>query len=1176
MFCRNGSKCFAKYLHCPTLWLALFSFAGCGGGGSVGGSGPTASITSVAVSCDTSSLQLSAVEQPTTQCTAIVTGAGSYSTGVNWTATVGTVSTNGLFSPTGITAAANVTVTATSQVDSSKSGSATIAISVTALTLKIIDLPTGIAADVTLTDPNGAATKVVSSETILALPGTYIGFAAPVTATTATYEASLPQQTTIVEDGSTPTMTIDYYDVVPSTTKVLDQTAMRSLTVSADGLTLAMSSASPVAQSLGDGDVVVVPPTAADGVARMGMLRKVVSVANSGSQVAVKTEKGTLAEAFQRARFQIQTQLQSNAIQSVHTGPGVIFHSGASIRRKSSEGPFASSSGSLSDPCGGFSLGVFDVNEPIDAGIVPGLTLSGSVEVCSGLNLAVDIIGTGFLNLVPTVNSFTATASMGTYSDLTLDGDFLSGSFDPGPITLGSLDFPPVEVPGLPVWVTPEVSVFVGANGSVYAGITTEATASGTFTGGVTYASGNWAPVPLTPSLQFAYKPPTLDAGLSAKAYAGVEFDLYVYDVIGPSFKPDGYLDLEANMNQNPWWTLTGGLEGPMSLNIGFLGENLASYDLGNMFDYSTVIASASAPFSSPIGVAQLSFSPTSIGPDGSATGIVTLTAAAPTGGLPVSLTSSNSTVLSVPAYVTVPAGSDTVTFSGTASPGVTDSSQVTITAAYGSSSQGATVTVNPVGITVSPLSAEVVVNGSQQFTTTVVGTTNTAVTWTVNGVIGGDSDVGTITAGGLYTAPAMVPTQATVSVTAATVLDSSLTATATVTIIASLPAGTMSTVVGGGYGCVQETDSIGDGCPNTQAQLVRPTDTAIDHVGDIYLVDEQANRIRLANLQTLPIVVDGVTIQPGTVASVVGNGTQGYSGDGGPATSAELNAPGDIFLDPSGNIFVSDSFNHVVRLVNMQTSPINYAGITIQPGDIATVAGGPTVCASATDNVGDGCPATQAQLNLPDGIALGPTRNLYIADFYGERIRVVDASTGVISTVAGDGFGGYAGDNGPAVEAEFLDPSDVAVDSNGNVFITDYYNNRVRMVNASTGVITTIAGTGTYGYSGDGGLAINAEVASPLSIITDKNGNVYFTDYSNQRIRVINMQVASIIVLGAPVQPGNIVTVAGNGSGGYSGDGGPATSATLNGPTGLSFDAFWNLYLADAYNAVIRKVTGP
>ena len=563
---------------------------------------PVSTITSVSVVCSPASI----LTTQTSTCTPTVSGTGTYSSSVTWSvspSSVGTVSSGGVFTPS---ASGTATITATSTQDTTKSGNATVTVATpTALVVTITDLPAGTAANVTVTNPNGQQTLLTSSQIINAIPGNYTVAAAPVIVGTSTYNSMVTTQTVVVTAGNITNAVVDYKNVVPATTKVLDSAALSSLSISPNGLTLTMSASSAVAQSLAPGNVIVVPPTSASGVAPMGMLRYVVSVSSSGSQIIATTELGTLSEAFQRIGFQIQNQLTSTTIQAVHTAPGVLFRSGASIRRSTSTQLSQNSSQPPADPCGGYSLGVFDVTEPIQITAVPGLTLSGSVEICSGLNFGVDIIGTGFLGLQPTVNSLTATASMGQYSNLTFQGNLLSGSFDPAPTTLASLDFPPIEVPGLPVWITPEVSVFVGANGNITSGVSTEVSSAGTFTGGVNYASGAWSPVPLTPSFQFAYQPPALNASLSAKAYAGIEFDLYVYDVVGPSFKPDGYLDLEANIANNPWWTLTGGIEGPMSLDVTFLGENLASYDLGTLFNYSYPIISASGPFS-PLSVAPI------------------------------------------------------------------------------------------------------------------------------------------------------------------------------------------------------------------------------------------------------------------------------------------------------------------------------------------------------------------------------------------------------------------------------------------------------------------------------------------------------------------------------------------------------------------------------------------
>jgi hypothetical protein len=372
----------------------------------------------------------------------------------------------------------------------------------TALMVTITDLPAGAGGNVTVTDPTGQQTILTSSQILNAIPGSYTVVATPVVVGTSTYNAIAATQSIAVTAGNSATAIVDYKNVVPATTKVLDSVAESSLSVSSDGLTLTMSASSPVAQSLAVGNTIVVPPTPSTGIAPMGMLRKVVSISSSDSEIVAITQVGTLSDAFQRVGFQVQNQLTSATIQNVHVAKGVVFRSGESLHRSVIGHDFEGTSEALSDPCGGYSLGVFDVSKDFQTDAVPGLTLSGSVEVCSGLNFGVDIVGTGFLGLQPTVNSLTATASMGEYSDVTLQGDFLTGSFDPDPTVLATIDFPPIDVPGLPVWVTPEVSVFIGASGNISSGVSTEVTSAGSFTGGVTYASGAWNPVPLSPLFQ--------------------------------------------------------------------------------------------------------------------------------------------------------------------------------------------------------------------------------------------------------------------------------------------------------------------------------------------------------------------------------------------------------------------------------------------------------------------------------------------------------------------------------------------------------------------------------------------------------------------------------------------------------------------------------------------------
>ncbi len=276
-----------------------------------------------------------------------------------------------------------------------------------------------------------------------------------------------------------------------------------------------------------------------------------------------------------------------------------------------------------------------------------------------------------------------------------------------------------------------------------------------------------------------------------------------------------------------------------------------------------------------------------------------------------------------------------------------------------------------------------------------------------------------------------------------------------------------------------------------------------------------------------------------GIISTVVGNGTGGYSGDGGQATAAALNGPADVVFDAAGNMYIADQVNNLIR----QVSP---------SGIITTIAGGGT-------SLGDGGPATNAQLAAPTGVTLDAAGNLYIADQYTYRIRKVTVSTGIITTVAGNGNPTYAGDGGQATNASLFNPTSVAFDATGNMYIADYSNNVIRMVNAS-GIITTFAGNGTQSFSGDGGQATNATFSGPVGVAFDAAGNLYIADRNNNRIRIVNPS-------------GIINTFAGNGTAGYTGNGGQAISAEFNGPFGLDLDATGNLYISDLYNNVVRMI---
>ena len=322
-----------------------------------------------------------------------------------------------------------------------------------------------------------------------------------------------------------------------------------------------------------------------------------------------------------------------------------------------------------------------------------------------------------------------------------------------------------------------------------------------------------------------------------------------------------------------------------------------------------------------------------------------------------------------------------------------------------------------------------------------------------------------------------------------------------------------------------------GDGGPATSASLNSPFGVVVDANGDVFFADHINNRVR------------EIVKATGNIITVAGNGTRGFSGDGGPATAAELNAPYGVALDGSGDLFLGDYSGHIRKIV-------------LATGIITTVAGNGSYNFS-----GDGGPATAAGLFDPFGVTVDSSGNLYIADYAHERIRYVSAATGIITTIAGNGTQGYSGDGGPATAAELSGPNGVAVDASGNVFIADSYNNRIREVVKATGIITTVVGTGVNGYNGDGGSATSTEISYAEGLALDGSGDLFFADGINNRIREL--------VNG----PGTVITVAGNGNYGYSGDGGPAVSAQLYAPRGIALDASGNLYVADQNNNRIREI---
>lgn len=330
-----------------------------------------------------------------------------------------------------------------------------------------------------------------------------------------------------------------------------------------------------------------------------------------------------------------------------------------------------------------------------------------------------------------------------------------------------------------------------------------------------------------------------------------------------------------------------------------------------------------------------------------------------------------------------------------------------------------------------------------------------------------------------------------------------------------------------------------GDGGPATSATLWFPSGVGFDDAGNLYISDDTNARVRKVDVN-------------GIITSVVGNGRTQYSGDGGPATRAQMGFPHKLAFDSAGNMFIT-IFN-----------PYDVAGAAVRKVDTNGCISTYLTAGIGESGCGNG-PIISAPLGYPSGIAFDRAGDRFIADEASERVFKVDAN-GNVTTVAGTGTSGYNGDNMPATQAQLAEPEGLAFDAADNLYIADYDNNRIRKVDTS-GTITTVAGNGQAGILGDGGPAIVAELDGPRGIAFDAAGNLYIADTNNSEIRKVDA-AASIDTTH------HISTVAGSiGNVGYSGDGGPATSASLNSPVGVEADAAGNLYIADTLNHRIRKV---
>ena len=356
-------------------------------------------------------------------------------------------------------------------------------------------------------------------------------------------------------------------------------------------------------------------------------------------------------------------------------------------------------------------------------------------------------------------------------------------------------------------------------------------------------------------------------------------------------------------------------------------------------------------------------------------------------------------------------------------------------------------------------------------------------------------------------------------------------------TILIAVAATLASAQSGGGYLITTVVDAAGsegvggDGGAATAAQLNFPTGVAADAAGNLFIADTFNNRIRKVSAN-------------GTITTVAGTGARGLGGDGAPATAAQLNYPQAVAVDAAGNLFIADTGNMLIRKVSASGIVTTLAGIAAATG--------------AQGFSGDGGPATAAQLSNPKGLAVDALGNLFIADTGNQRIRKVSA--GIIATVAGGGTFGPGDDGGPATAAQLYNPVGVAVDAAGNLFIAGTSDPRIRKVSAG-GVITTVAGTGTPGFGGDGGPATAAWLYEPWGVAVDAAGDLFIADAGNQRIRKVSAD-------------GIVSTIAGTGIQGFSGDGGPAAAAPLDALFAIGIDANGNLFASTGNR--VRELLSP
>jgi sugar lactone lactonase YvrE len=561
-------------------------------------------------------------------------------------------------------------------------------------------------------------------------------------------------------------------------------------------------------------------------------------------------------------------------------------------------------------------------------------------------------------------------------------------------------------------------------------------------------------------------------------------------------------------------------------------------------FSFSRGVRLACAPLltmllislSSAQTISSVTLNPASVPAAVTTTGTVTLAAAAPTGGVAVKLSSNRPALVLMPATVTVPANALSVNFTINTFPSASQQS-VTVTGKFKTSTQSTTLTIRvPVMGTAAGgflgdnnLATQACIEFPQFGGIDGKGNIFIADSFgdRIRRVGSGTGKITTVAGVGQYgyngenikaTTTAMGFPRGLV-VNAAGEFWYSDPGNNRVRMVNS--SGNVNTVAGNGF-----AGYSGDGGPATSAQVNQPNGLALDGSGNLYFSDAGNNAVRMVD-------------SSGNIHTIAGTGTAGFSGDGGPATSANLNSPHGLAFDTTGNLYIVDALNNRVRIVT---------GLGTGTVTINTYAG-----TGGTAENGDGGLATSASVGFPRGV-LVTNGTLYISTAGQARIRAVNLTSQIISTVAGSTTG-YDGDGNPPLNSMFVTPTGLMMDSKGELLVVDTGNDRVRKLNATDTSVSTSIG----GYVGDGGVATNGCLNSPENVAFDPSGNFYVVEGNGNRVREIS--------------GGNISTLAGTGVTGYSGDSGAATAAKINSPMGVAADPFGNIYIADNGNNVIRVV---